>query len=163
MSLLGESPTKLLALMLTAVALACAAVLLAGSAPANAAPKQPLALIIAGPAPGATNVPLSPDGVATGRVAAYFDSFINLRNLDQKMRLTNLNTGEDVPGSVSWVSDDRALSFILPEFFACGTTYEVTLNRVRAASGAKLGEVLPGVTLERGTASWTFTTVDCPA
>ena len=87
--------------MLTA-ALACAAVLLAGSAPAHAAkplPDQPLAIDFVYPGAGAANV-----STAGGQGVAFaeFNTSINPRNVDHKIQLTNVGTGEDATGSVYW-------------------------------------------------------------
>jgi hypothetical protein len=84
-----------LALMLTAV-LACAAVLLVGSAPAHAAktlPDQPLALDIVYPMAGPANVTTAG---GRGIALAEFNTLINPTNIDNKIRLTNVDTREDV-------------------------------------------------------------------
>jgi hypothetical protein len=145
--------------MLTAV-LACAALLLVGSAPAHAAktlPDQPLALDIVYPMAGAANV-----STAGGRgiALAEFNTLINPTNIDNKIRLTNVDTGEDV----YWDPDHLYLVAMVnrPNIaFECGTIYEVTVRQVKSLEGAKLSEVPAGVTLRKGTASWTFTTVPC--
>src|SRR3954447_26026305 len=150
--------------MLTA-ALACAAVLLVGSAPAHAAkplPDQPLSIDFVYPGAGAANV-----STAGGRGVAFaeFNTLINSRTIDHETRLTNVDTGEDATGSVYWDPEHRYLVALVDRTgtaFECGTTYEVTVRRVKSLEGAKLSEVPAGVTLEKGTASWTFTTVACP-
>jgi hypothetical protein len=165
MSLIGKRPTTLLALMLTAAALACAAVLLAGSAPANAAPKEPLVITDVSPDPEET-VP----GYTGGLVQVTFNQPINVIH-ENIMRLINVNTGENVPfSSVSWIGTINTLqSQISPDInggsFECGITYEVTVggkgkSAIRGlASGAKLsGSEVEGVTFRSGIASWTFTT-----
>lgn len=145
-------------------ALACAAVLLAGSAPAHAAkplPDQPLAIDFTYPAAGATNV--STTG-GQGLAFAEFNTLINPRNVHNKIRLTKVDAGEDVTGSVYWDPDRLYLVGLVNRpgiAFECGTTYEVTVRRVKSLEGAKLSAVPAGVTLEKGMASWTFTTVAC--
>ena len=154
----------LLALML-AGALACAAVLLVGSAPAQAAkpmPDQPLAIDFVYPGAGAANV-----STAGGRGVAFveFNTLINPRNIDHEIQFTNVDSGETVTGSAYWDPGHRYLVSLVDRpgiAFECGTTYEVTVRHVKSLEGAKLSEVPDGVTLERGTASWTFTTVACP-
>jgi hypothetical protein len=163
-SLLGKRSTKFfLALMLTA-ALACAAVLVVGSAPAHAAkplPDQPLVIDFVYPQAGAANV-----STAGGRGVAFaeFNTLIDPRNVDNKIRLTNVDTGKDVTGVAYWDPDHRYLVGPVDRpsiAFECGTTYEVTVRHVKSLAGAKLSDVPDGVTLERGKASWTFTTVTC--
>lgn len=161
---LGKRRIIRLALVLTA-ALACAAVLLAGSAPAQAArplPDQPLTIDFVYPGAGAANV-----SIAGGQGIAFaeFNTPINPRNVDNKIRLTNVDTGEDVTGRVYWDPEHLYLVGLVDRAgiaFECGTTYEVTLRRVKSLDGAKLSDVPAGVTLEKGTASWTFTTAACP-
>jgi hypothetical protein len=88
-----------------------------------------------------------------------------LQHVDHKIRVTNVDTGEDATGSVYWDSQRLYLVSLVNRpgiAFECGTTYEVTVRRVKSLEGAKLSEVPAGVTLEKGTASWTFTTVACP-
>jgi hypothetical protein len=181
MSLIGKRPTKLLALMLTAAALACAAMLLAASAPANAAPKkEPLIITDVEPDPGATNVPVDDDVVAT------FNHELHTTDIRPNMHLTNVETGEDVRRPLCYSPDPDAtiLAFLLskdnicdfPEVdttpLKCDTTYEVTVSgkgrgAVRGFDRGKLSGVDPlnpdleEVTFKRRIASWTFTTVAC--
>jgi hypothetical protein len=146
-------------------AVACAAVLLVGSAPAHAArplPDQPLVIDFVYPGAGAANV-----STAEGQGVAFaeFSTSINPRNVDNKIRLTNADTGEDVTGTVYWDPERLYLVGLVDRpgiAFECGTTYEVTVRHVKGLAGAKLSDVPAGVTLEKSTASWTFTTVACP-
>jgi hypothetical protein len=175
MSLLGKRRTMLLAVMLTA-ALACAAVLLAGSAPAFAAKQKcdfdpttpaPLCLVITdvSPEPGATNVPLADPPLAQ----AFFNQTINTNNFANVILLRNVDTKEDVSGSITYSFLVNRLT-VQPNTltFECGTTYEVTVGghgkkAVESESGAKLSGVDDeGVTFKKGVATWTFTTVACP-
>jgi hypothetical protein len=173
MSLIGKRPTTLLAVILTAAALACAAVLLADSAPANAAPKTPLVITDVSPEPGAINVPLATLG--TGGVAyATFNQPISTNNVATIIQLINVNTGQEAVGSIQW----ELPPFLPPNTllvthegpggtFQCGSTYEVIVSghgksAIRSTSGARLSGVLDeSVTFKSGIASWTFTTVDC--
>jgi hypothetical protein len=51
----------------------------------------------------------------------------------------------------------------LEQAFECETIYEVTIRGVRSVEGATLSGVgQTGATFESGTASWTFTTQNCP-
>jgi hypothetical protein len=177
MALLGKRPTKLLALMLTAAALACAAVLLADSAPANAAKKTPLVITDVSPEPGAMNVPLSTLGTA-GVVQVTFNQPISTPNLATIIQLINVNTGQEAVGAIQWdregtVTGTPNTLLVVHEGtggtfqFQCGTTYEVIVSghgksAIRSTSGARLSEVLDeSVTFKSGIASWTFTTVAC--
>ena len=83
MSLLGRRPTKLLTLMLIS-ALACAAVLLATSDPVKAAPKEPRVITAVSPMPGATNVPVYTNVVAT------FNHELYTTDIRPNMHLTNV-------------------------------------------------------------------------
>jgi hypothetical protein len=184
MSLIGKRQTRLLVLMLTA-AVALAAVLIAGSTPANAAKPlppcdfspttpDPLCLLITdvSPDPGATDVPLSP-----AFVEATFNQMINVEDLSRKFRVENVATGENVASSWSFSPDGRIGVFVTnPQgagLFECGTTYEATVGGrgKRAVTSFESGlPILPRqpasgdiVTFERGGAvTWTFTTVACP-
>jgi hypothetical protein len=171
MSLSGRRATKLLTLMLTSV-LACAAVLLATSAPTKAAPKEPLVITAVSPMPGATNVPVDTNIVAT------FNHELYTTNTRPNMHLTNVETGEDVHRSLCYVPDAAAttLTTVVNEDNACGipdptplecdTTYEVSVSgkgrgAVRGFDRGKLSGVPARVTFEKRIASWTFTTVSC--
>ena len=90
MSLIGRRPTKLLVLMLTAALACAAALLLAASAPAFAAPKEPLFITDVSPNPGATNEPVDT------LIQAVFDHFLLSPKVRPNMHLTNVETGEDV-------------------------------------------------------------------
>jgi hypothetical protein len=171
MSLLGRRPTKLLTLMLIS-ALACAAVLLATSDPAKAAPKEPLVIMAVSPMPGATNVPVDTNVVAT------FNHELYTTDIRPNMHLTNVETGEDVhrPLCYSPDADATTLSIVVNEDNDCGipdttplecdTTYEVSVSgkgrgAVRGFDRGKLSGVPARVTFEKRIASWTFTTVSC--
>jgi hypothetical protein len=177
MSLLGKRPTKLLVLMLTGAALACAALLLAGSAPANAAPKEPLIITDVSPEPGATNVPVD-IGNAEGGVVATFNHELHTTDVRPNMHLTNVETGEDVRRPLCYIPDPDATKLIIPlntdnrcgfpdtTPLECDTTYEVSVSgkgrgAVRGFDRGKLSGVPAGVTFEKRIASWTFTTVPC--
>jgi hypothetical protein len=177
MSLLGKRPTKLLMLMLTAAALACAAMLLVGSAPANAVPKERLIITDVWPEPGATNVPVD-IGNAEGGVVATFNHELHTTDVRPNMHLTNVETAEDVRRPLCYIpaADATKLIILLNEDndcdfpdttpLECDTTYEVTVSgkgrgAVRGFDKGKLSGVSEGVTLEKRIASWTFTTVAC--
>ena len=142
-------------LLLFTLALFMATVVIV-SAPAYAAKPHPLAITILSPGPGDTDVALSP-----GRVVVFLDPFLDSDNLARKVRLTNVNTGEDVtPLDIGYNFPE--LSITTPgTTFECGTTYEVSLIRLKSLAGGKLSEAPEGVTLKGGVATWTFTTVDC--
>jgi hypothetical protein len=181
-ALLGKKPTKLLALMLTAALACAAAVLLVGSAPANAAkppPAEPLVITDVEPDPGAKNVRVDDD------VIVSFNQTLHITNIRPNMHLTNVETGEDVHRPLCYSpgtdprSDPTILAFLLSTDNVCGitevdtsplecdTTYEVTVSgknpgAVEGFDGGKLSEDVPkGMTFESSIASWTFTTVRC--
>jgi hypothetical protein len=182
MSLIRKRQTRLLVLMLTA-AVALAAVLIAGSTPANAAKPlppcdfnpttpDPLCLVITdvSPDPGATNVPLAP-----GIVEITFNQMINGENVSRKFRVENVATGENVTAGFQTFADGRLWAFVAnpqgSSAFECGTTYEATVGgrgqrAVTSLSGLPLLPRQPEsgdiVTFEKGAVTWTFTTVACP-
>jgi hypothetical protein len=157
--------------MFTVAALTGTAVLLAGSAPANAAPKEPLVIEQVYPAAGAIEVPLAPP---SSSAFADFNQTLNFTKGVPSIRLTNVDTGEDVTDASSY-DGTASILVVQPNTFTdpggqptfeCGTTYEVTVGgkgklALKSVNGARLSGVPTGVTLERGTASWTFTTVPC--
>ena len=170
MSLLANRPTMLLALMLTAAALACAAVLLARSAPAysaepacdaDPATTDCLAVTDVSPEPNATDVPLEP-----AAAIATFNQLINIDHLGNIIRLINVDKGKRVDGTEQYTFGTNELAIALANF-KCGTTYKVIVGgrgsrAVRTDSGLKIHEVPAGVTLtKRGVASWKFDTVPC--
>jgi hypothetical protein len=181
MPLIGKRQTRLLVLMLTA-AVALAAVLIAGSTPANAAKPlppcdfspttpDPLCLVITdvSPDPGATDVPLSPN-----IVEVTFNQNINFGDLSRQFRVENLDTKETINGGFMF-GDGRIQAFVLNSqgvgFFECDTTYEATVgghgkSAVTSLSGLPILPRQPAsgdiVTFKRGAVTWTFTTEACP-
>jgi hypothetical protein len=168
----------LLALMIT-VALACAAaVFLVGSAPANAAkppPPEPLVITVVDPVPGAIFVPLN-----SAVVVSFNQELLAPRmvNCELSARVINLNTLEAETVDISCQTGDdgsgvrRTNMVISPPdaggFFlwSCGTTYEVIVggkgrSAVKSLDREPISEVPLGVTLDRGVATWTFTTNGC--
>ena len=123
-------------------------------------------------------VPVHPNLASPSRpsfATADFNQTLNTtRNIPSpSIRLTNVDTGVDVTGRSSYGSPDSIL-LVFPIAEAagglptseCGTTYEVTVGgkgplALKSVNGARLSGAPLGVTLERGTASWTFTTVGC--
>jgi len=98
-------------------------------------PDQPLSIDIVYPQAGAANI--STAG-GQGVALAEFNTSINPRNIDDKIRLANVDTGEDVTGSVYWDPEHLYLVGLVnrPSIAVeCGTTYEVTVRHVKSLAG----------------------------
>jgi hypothetical protein len=173
-------------LLLVTVALVMATMVIV-SAPAHAAkppPREPLVITQITDAEensvvGPTAVPLALDGGVFVTFNQELDLGRKAFDCTSLARLINLNTGEDVTTIVSCANrpdgfggtiTDIAIS--PPEvapgiiLWECGTTYEVILGgkgrrALKSVDRTPISGAPDGVTLDRGVASWTFTTVAC--
>ena len=127
-----------------------------------------------------TAVSPSPEQIAAvdTNVVATFNHEVKTTNIRPNMNLTNVETGEDVRRPLCSFRDGDATTLTIvvnadnecgiPDTtpLECDTTYEVSVSgkgrgAVRGFDGGKLSGAPAGLTFEKRTASWTFTTVPC--